>query len=780
MGTRLTATIGQFSIVDGTVQEEAPNLMVTRGPRGAGGRDAGHLFIAVELVGHSLGEEQIYVELLQAISDAYYRHPGSVTACLQEAIQEANALLVHANSGLMQKDWLLGGVTCVFHSGQDVYIGQAGPSVVYVAQKGTMQRFPDASPWLQQPLPAAPEKIFPTPLGVHPSIHPNLFHATVQPGDAVVLGTVPLALTASTREIEEAVLYQSIEDALYNLARLCGDTDVACMVAILHPKGQPPRASEAEPSAAGEALADAEGLRDVEEEMEPVAVREAAEPPLEADFPDEVVDEPLLAAPPRQPKPRRPPRQGVSLIGLARRAKAGLRTFLSDLELGFAVVAGWVAAVLRRTRRTPRRAATAPPPRRAATAPQPRRVAAAPSARAKARPRIPWVVIAIAALLAIALAAFLLLRLEASKQQYEDLLLQSSQKVAAAQGAATVQEKHALLTEALALLEEARKMNRRGDPRASQQAAQVQATLDQVDGTVYLDNPVVLYQAEAGDGTNLKGLVVAGLDVYLLDSGNHRVIRETLEDSGMRAQPDAGSPIVLEKGTQIGGYAVGPLVDEAWAAAGDGRASSGLLVLTQDRHLLEYNPRTGLSLVPVTDTVRWEQPTAIASYIGNLYVLDTGSNQIFRYAYGDGGYESPPDDWFALSQTRDLRGAVDMAIDGAITILYADGRVERYLTGERQAFPMEGLAEPLREPAALYTDLPEEARHVYVADPGARRVVQFTKEGVFVRQFRFADGDYFDDVAALHVDEMNRRLYFVSGGTLYACALPLTSTSAGR
>ncbi len=770
MRTRLTTTVGQFSIVDGTVQEESPNLMVTRGPLGT---DAGRLFIAVELVGHSLGEEQIYVELLQAISDAYYRRPGSVTTCLQEAIQEANALLVHANSELMQRDWLLGGVTCVFHNGPDVYIGQAGPSVAYVAQKGSMQRFPDASPWLQQPLPAAPEKIFPTPLGVHPSIHPNLFHAAVQPGDVIVLGTVSLALAAETREIAQAVLYQPIDDALYNMARLCGDTDVACMVAMVHPKGQPPRASEAEPPDAEESLID-EDFIEAEEELEPVAVAEAEETLLDMGYADEE-DEPLPAAPAprRRPKPRRAPRQGISLVGLARKARAGVRSFLSDLGLGFAVIGGWFTAVLRRR---PRRAATAPPPRRDAEPAAPRRVAGAPQARAKTRPRIPWIAVAIAVPLVITLVVVLLLRSGAEKQRYEDLLQQSYEKVAAAQSAATIQEKHMLLTEALAVLDEARAMQRGGDPRAEQQAAQVQLTLDQVDGTVYLDNPAVLFQA---DGADFKGLVVSGLDVYLLDAANHWVVRATLEDSGMGTQPGSDSPVVVESGMQIEGYTVGDLLDEAWAAAGNGRASSSLLVLTQDTHLLEFSPRTGLTLVPVTDTLRWEQPAAIATYLGNLYVLDTGSNQIFRYAY-DGGYDSPPDDWFALAQARDLRGAVDMAIDGAIYILYADWRLERYLTGEQQEFPMDGLAEPLQQLAAVYTDLTEEVRHVYVADPGAARVVQFTKEGVFVRQFRFADGGTFDGVSALHVDEMNRRLYFVAGGTLYACALPLTATSAGR
>jgi len=776
MAVDLTSTVGLFSIVDGAVQDEAPNLLVTRGPLDPQSREAGQLAIAVELVGRSLGEEEMYEELLQAISDAYFRHPGSITARLQEAIQEANALLVHANAALLPEERLIGGVTCVFHMGQDVYIGQAGPAVVYLGQKGALRRFPESSPWLERPLPGVPERLYPAPLGVHPTVHANLFHASVQPGDAVVLGTTSLAHAVATKDVEQAVLFRSIDDALYNMARLCGDAEVACMVILIHAKGErpaapappAPAAEVAPPPVAEEAPAEAEvgeaAPSAVEEEALAADWEAAAEalaplPPAEA----EVYLEPVAPAPEEAPQPeptvrpvaaRRPSRRGISLLGLARALRRGIGAFFSDVALGGAVVAGWLAALFRRRARP-------------VAGPRPAHV---PRARPAAR-RL-WLLLAIAIPIIVALVLVMqLLQSRQRLQRYDELVRLAESKAGLAQSAPTVQDKQALLTESLALLEQARPLGGR-DTRAAQLAAQVQATLDQVEGTIRLDAPALLYQAPAAEQAAWQRLVIAGSDLYLLDGKNGRVIRKMLDETGVRLQADQGAPAVVSRGATVGAYTVGGLWRMAWAAAAGNRTSSALLVLTDDRRLLEYSTRRGLSLLALADVARWQQPVAMAAYSGNLYILDAGANQILRYTPTAGGYESPPDDWFALSQPRDLRGAVDMAIDGAIYVLYGAGRLEKFKRGDRQTFSLEGLAQPLQQPVAIYTDVDDEARHVYVADPGGQRVVQFAKDGKFVRQFRLREGDLFARVADLRVDEANARLYFVAGDALYVCPLP--------
>ena len=113
-----------------------------------------------------------------------------------------------------------------------------------------------------------------------------------------------------------------------------------------------------------------------------------------------------------------------------------------------------------------------------------------------------------------------------------------------------------------------------------------------------------------------------------------------------------------------------------------------------------------------------------------------------------------------------------MAIDGAIYIVFSGGRVEKYMLGEKQPFALDGIAQPLQQTTAIFTDVDDEVRHVYIADPGAERVVQAAKDGKFVRQFRFRQGATFSRIADLHVDEGAGRLYFSAGDSLYVCALP--------
>ena len=60
---------------------------------------------------------------------------------------------------------------------------------------------------------------------------------------------------------------------------------------------------------------------------------------------------------------------------------------------------------------------------------------------------------------------------------------------------------------------------------------------------------------------------------------------------------------------------------------------------------------------------------------------------------------------------------------------------------------------------------------MYVFDAGLKRIVQFRPDGLFVRQFR-ADGNMFDSLQDILVDEQNNRLYVVNQGVLYTVALP--------
>jgi len=79
---------------------------------------------------------------------------------------------------------------------------------------------------------------------------------------------------------------------------------------------------------------------------------------------------------------------------------------------------------------------------------------------------------------------------------------------------------------------------------------------------------------------------------------------------------------------------------------------------------------------------------------------------------------------------------------------------------------MEGIDRPLTSPASL---LPLADGGLLVVDRGNKRIVLFTPDGRFQRQYV---GNELTDPQAVAVDEVAARLYILSGDSLYAADLP--------
>jgi hypothetical protein len=323
-----------------------------------------------------------------------------------------------------------------------------------------------------------------------------------------------------------------------------------------------------------------------------------------------------------------------------------------------------------------------------------------------------------------------------------------------------------LLHEAQGLLTEAQ-MLQSEDPVAGGLQGEIQATLDEI------NNVVPLYwigalQKYDDPGSDPSRVIVSGIDIYVLDKGTDRVYKYLLNEVGDGLQDMDVDPVLLRKGDQRGDIVVSDLVDMVWMPVGSGRQTSNLLVLESGGALLEYDPVFGLAVLPVGDKDKWRYPQLIGSYFGNFYLLDSQSNQIFKYLpTADGGYSNPPEPWFQIDV--DLAGVVDVAIDGYIYLLYADGRILKFMGGELEPFEQTELDKPLRGPTAIFTSPDEETKSLYA---GNGRIVQFSKEGQFIRQFRTAEAGVLDQLKNLHVDEIGSKFYILSGDTLYMANIP--------
>ena len=373
-------------------------------------------------------------------------------------------------------------------------------------------------------------------------------------------------------------------------------------------------------------------------------------------------------------------------------------------------------------------------------------------------------------LLIAALVVYAYTQQQGGRQTRFEALIQEATEQRAAALAEPVDRAAAgeLLREAEAGVEEALQLQP-DDETAGNLLAAIQAQQDELGIVVRLTNVTPLATLPE-DRSRPQRVVIHGSDVYVLDRGAQQVYRYRLTGAGDGLESPDGE-VVLSRGQQQGDIMVGTLVDMAWVGTGGARQHEGLLVLERGGFLFEIDPEGGVIVMPVAESQTWGRPLLMGSFQGNVYLLDSQLNQILKYVPTTWGYDAPPEEWLKPEAKVDLSGVVDMAIDGFIYVLLADGTILKFNAGLRELFDQEGLDEPLRSPTALFA-MPE-SWSLYVADAGHRRVVQFSREGDFQRQLHPPPGsDAFDSLWSLWVNEAQEKLYLLSGTELYVSNLP--------
>lgn len=118
-------------------------------------------------------------------------------------------------------------------------------------------------------------------------------------------------------------------------------------------------------------------------------------------------------------------------------------------------------------------------------------------------------------------------------------------------------------------------------------------------------------------------------------------------------------------------------------------------------------------------------------YNQRLFTLDPNTNQIYRHAKTQTGYErgSP---WVKSAESIDIRTAVSLAIDGDIYVLTATD-ILLFRSGSPQAFTIQNLDPALDRPAKIWTY--NGVPYLYVLEPTNKRLIVLDKSGVLVAQY---------------------------------------------
>ena len=160
---------------------------------------------------------------------------------------------------------------------------------------------------------------------------------------------------------------------------------------------------------------------------------------------------------------------------------------------------------------------------------------------------------------------------------------------------------------------------------------------------------------------------------------------------------------------------------------------------------------------------RYGKTTAISTYLGNIYLLVPGEDQIYKFWNLSGGY-AKAQGW--VKEAINLGSVVDFAIDGEIWMLEINGELIRLSKGKRETFALSNLSTPFDQTIKIFTR--PNLKRLYVLDQGNQRVVVLDKGGEFVRQFK---GDMLTDLKDLWVSDNEKSLYILSGSKIYRLGL---------
>ena len=274
---------------------------------------------------------------------------------------------------------------------------------------------------------------------------------------------------------------------------------------------------------------------------------------------------------------------------------------------------------------------------------------------------------------------------------------------------------------------------------------------------------------------NLTSLVLQGLDMYALDTNNSLVYRWQLAPDGVTLATNPQPLISIRKEASVDGLVMGDILDITYDSTLDvivALGANGVLFQCPPRFINECDAQQLLA----SDT--WVTPVAIQVWRGNLYLLDTGGNQLWRYQPSGGSFGGIPSEYFTGTLRPDLRPGVDFAIStagntaGAVYILYNNGLLTKHFSGEPDPFAFAGFPEGQALTAtttnALYLNDSPIDTAFYVISAASRVIYETSVAGSFIAGYKVDNEEALALMSDIVTDPNLQIMYVASGSNVYA------------
>lgn len=188
-------------------------------------------------------------------------------------------------------------------------------------------------------------------------------------------------------------------------------------------------------------------------------------------------------------------------------------------------------------------------------------------------------------------------------------------------------------------------------------------------------------------------------------------------------------------------------------------------IYSKDKGILRMDiSNEKLTTVSKTDE-DWGEISDIYGFASNVYLLDTGSNQIWKYLPTSEGYSSKRE-YLTKDTQADFNGTVRMQIESSIYVLKSGGEMLRFTKGDKDNFSYAGLPSGVKDPKSFFVS--SDTDDLYLLDSGNSRLLILTKTGSYKGQIT---GNKFATATDLVVDEKENKVYLLDGSKIYSVDL---------
>jgi hypothetical protein len=723
--SELEALVGHLFVVGGrTISAASPGSIAMPPPRRtARGRQNDTFFGLITLHAGHHQPAVFYEKLGEAATEIFFKTSGSVTAALRQTVDLLHETARRDNASHPEPFEV--GLACAILRDQEVYLAITGPARCMLSREGFIERLPEEDP---------EETLAGLGLSGEPDV--QFYRREIRPSDFLILCDTSFdRLTDAT--LRQALSSGEVNDTLNNLAGVAGEMSTAEVIKFVSPllEGEidqipvPARRPRVPPLPA-------------------FSRRETGEQPQKPDIPPGIPDQEPGAGQGRRPAPSTASAPVSSGSAAAAPSGQGFQ------RIGHAIAKRMVGITEGAKTLVERMLPES------GEKPRPQRLQLSLTMQI-------GVVIAVAVLVALVTTA--VYRLRGQTSQYAQFVREAQAEIDLARENGNNQaEARPHWENALFLLDQAAEIRTPSQEILSLRSTVLNA-LDIYDHVTRVE-PVLLRSYQPG--SYLQGPVVQGLNLYIVDTTGDILYREDLNESGT-ALVNRDPQIITRAGELVSNQVVGGMIDLAWAAEGGVPQPNVLAVLTRNGLLLTYSPSWAASAMVLPGFEAWGDPRAVAFYDRDLYVLDSGANEIWRYRAGASVYNSAPQRYFT-DYVPDLSDAVDLAIDtnGNFYVLHGSGRVEKFFNGRPEPFEFIGLPQPISRATAFFINLSLYDRTLFVTNPNNGSLYSTALNGTFLANYKDVNNAIFSTLTGIYIQDRPPYIYVSAGSDLYYFSLP--------